>query len=104
MTAHPKTIPQPADFSPAPDLTRAPPLDDGTATLIDRHLRAIDRVHIRVLGEDRAASQPVEQHLRAKGLGVEVSLSERMIPPPRSRYVFRYQGRTAFLTIAPELD
>lgn len=81
----------------------AAPLDSATAALLDSHLRAIDTVRIRVLGDDPAASVPVEAHLLAKGLGVEVSLADRMIPPPLHRYVFRYQGRTAFLTIAPDL-
>ncbi len=106
MTAQtkPDNVHDNAAFDPAPDLARIPPLDPKTAALIDTHVRAIDTVHIRVLGEDPAASAPVERHLLAKGMGVQVSLSEHMIPPPRSRYVFRYQGRTAFLTIAPELD
>lgn len=91
-------------FPPAPELRRTAPLDADTAAMMDTHLRAIDTVRIRVLGEDRSASEPVEAHLLARGLGVEVSLSERMIPPPRNRYVFRYQGRTAFLTIAPDIQ
>lgn len=90
-------------FAPAPALRRTEPLDHDTAAMIDTHLRAIDTVRIRVLGDDPSASEPVQAHLLARGLGVEVSLSEHMIPPPRSRYVFRYQGRTAFLTIAPDV-
>ncbi|MDB6452146.1 hypothetical protein [Falsirhodobacter sp. 20TX0035] len=86
-----------------PDRSPPTPLDPDTATLIDSHLKAIDTVHIRVLGDDRSASDAVEAHLLARGLGVNVSLSEHMIPPPRNRYVFRYQGRTAFLTIAPDI-
>lgn len=95
MTRHPELTP--------PDLHRTTPLDHDTAAMIDTHLKAIDTVHIRVLGNDRAASEPVEAHCLSKGLGVEVSLSEKMIPPPLHRYVFRYQGRTAYLTIAPDL-
>ncbi|QUS36719.1 hypothetical protein [Falsirhodobacter algicola] len=98
---HPPEIPA---ATPTSDLPQpAPTLDRETAAMIDTHLRAVDIVRIRVLGDDPAASAPVEAHILAKGLGVEVSLSERMIPPPRNRYVFRYQGRTAILTIAPDM-
>lgn len=112
MTSHPTpehpAIPddeqdEAAAFSPPPRLRSVAPLDPDTAALLDTHLRAVDMVHIRVLGTDRTAAEPVEAHLLAKGIRVDVSLSEHMIPPPRNRYVFRYQGRTAFLTIAPDL-
>jgi len=93
----------PQDVATSRGATPVTPLDSTTAALLDSHLRAIDTVRIRVLGDDASASRPVEAHLLAKGLGVEVSLAEKMIPPPLHRYVFRYQGRTAFLTIAPEL-
>lgn len=99
----PPDAPAPADDMTAPQLHRVAPLDPQTAAMIDTHLRAIDTVHIRVLGTDVAAAEPVEAYLLAKGLAVEVSLSDHMIPPPRHRYVFRYQGRMAILTIAPDL-
>ncbi|WP_045391309.1 hypothetical protein [Falsirhodobacter sp. alg1] len=91
-------------FQPAPELNRPAPLDATAASLLDTHLRAIDTVRIRVLGNDLSPSASVQDYLLAKGISVEVSLAEQMIPPPRSRYVFRYEGRTAFLTIAPDID
>lgn len=95
--------PAPPDASRTPQAHRPSPLDPKTAAMLDGHLRAIDTVRIRVLGDDPSAAIPVEAHLLAKGLGVEISLADKMIPPPLHRYVFRYEGRTAFLTIAPEL-
>ncbi|WP_128253505.1 hypothetical protein [Falsirhodobacter deserti] len=91
------------NFAPAPDLQRISPLDAETAKMLDTHLRAIDTVRIRVLGDDRSVCEAVEAHILSRGMGVEVSLSEQMIPPPRNRYVFRYDGRMAILTIAPDL-
>lgn len=97
-------------FEPAPDLSRegmdavpANPLPPEVASQIEAQLRGIDAVNIRVLGDDPSAGRDIAAHLAAKGFAVDVTMAERMIPPPLSRHVFRFQGRTAILTVAPDL-
>lgn len=93
-------------FDPAPQLGRAPeisPLPPEAAVQIEAQLRGIDAVTVRVLGDDPAAGHDVAAHLAAKGFSVDVTMAEQMVPPPLSRHVFRFQGRRAILTIAPDL-
>ncbi|WP_136683787.1 hypothetical protein [Falsirhodobacter xinxiangensis] len=97
-------------FEPAPDLSRegfekvqANPLPPEVASQIEGQLRGIDSVNVRVLGDDPSAGHDIAAHLAAKGFAVDVTLAERMIPHPLSRHVFRFQGRTAILTVAPDL-
>lgn len=93
-------------FDAAPDLRRelpANPLPPEAAGQIEAQLRGIDAVNVRVLGDDPTAGHDVAAHLANKGYAVEVTMAERMVPPPLSRHVFRFQGRTAILTIAPDL-
>ena len=95
-----------AEFQPAPDLTRAPPaepLSPAVAAQIEAQLRGIDSVQVRVLGDDPSPGRDVAAHLVAKGYKVDISMAERMMPPPLHRHVFRFQGRRAILTIAPDL-
>lgn len=95
-------------FEPAPELKRevaepTQPLSPEAASQIEGQLRGIDSVRIRVLGDNAAPGRDVAAHLLAKGFAVDVTLAERMMPPPLTRHVFRFQGRTAILTIAPDL-
>lgn len=107
MMSEPET-PKGAEFDPAPDLKRparfegAEPLSPETASLIEGHLRGVDSVHVRVIGDDPGEGRNIAAHLLAKGFAVELTTGERMVPYPLSRHVFRYDGRTALLTLAPD--
>lgn len=69
-----------------------------------RHqLRGITSVELRQIGGTRAIGHEVLKWLQAEGLEVQFRTLERMTPPPLRRIAFRFQGRQAILTLAPEI-
>lgn len=70
-----------------------------------RHqLRGIAAVEVRQIGGPRTVGLEVLKWLQAEGLEVQFRELERMTPPPLRRIAFRFQGRQAILTLAPELE
>lgn len=70
--------------------------------LVLRHgLRGVDAVEVRQVGPHPSAGAEVVAFLEAEGLDVSFRQLEHMVPPPSRRFVFRYTGKRAELTVAP---
>lgn len=77
-------------------------LDEVSAAHLLAQLRGIRSVTVRLLGENPHAVPEVMAFLAAEGYEVATAPLERMIPPPSRRFVFRYHGQAATVTIAPD--
>lgn len=67
-----------------------------------RHgLRGVQIVDVRQIGPDDSAGAEVVAFLQAEGLETSLRQIERMVPPQLRRFVFRYSGNRAELTVAP---
>ncbi|NUB43999.1 hypothetical protein GEU84_006375 [Fertoebacter nigrum] len=79
-------------------------LDEVAAAYLLAQLRGIRSVTLRLLGENPHALPEVTAFLEAEGFDVVSAPLERMIPPPSRRFVFRYHGQAATVTIAPDQE
>lgn len=66
-------------------------------------LRGIKTVEIRQIGGAASAGEEVASFLQLQGVVTTLTRIALMAPPPLRRYVFRYQGTSAVLTLAPEV-
>ena len=72
--------------------------------LVLRHgLRGIHEVDVRLIGPHPSAGVEVVAFLNAEGMATTFRQLERMIPPPARRFVFRYSGGRAEVTISPDI-
>ncbi|MFT4151241.1 MAG: hypothetical protein QM656_13665 [Paracoccaceae bacterium] len=95
MKTFPPARPAAAEASPLIFLT----VEDAVAL---RHgLRGIQSVLVRQVGLHDTAGAEVVAFLEAEGLEVSFRQLDHMIPPPLRRFVFRYAGGQAELTVAP---
>ena len=79
-------------------------LDEVSAAHLLAQLRGIQTVTVRLLGDNAHAGPEVVAFLAASGFEVTSETLQRMVPPPSRRFVFRYKGPAATVTIAPYLD
>ncbi|MEI4486198.1 hypothetical protein V8J36_08335 [Frigidibacter sp. MR17.14] len=79
-------------------------LDPAAETFLLGRLNGISDVNVRVLGGDPIAGPEVIDFLRDAGFMVTSEVVERMVPPPLTRFALRYAGRSATLTVAPEVE
>lgn len=79
-------------------------LDEASAAHLLAQLRGISSVTVRLLGENPHALPEVTAFLEAEGFAVATAPIQQMIPPPSRRFVFRYHGQAATVTIAPDQD
>ncbi len=74
-------------------------LDD--ALILRQGLRGVQIVDVRQIGDHPSAGPEVVAFLEAEGLEASFRTIGRMVPPPLRRFVFRYSGNRAELTVTP---
>src|SRR5690606_18847527 len=95
-----------ADPTPLPPHPAPAPvfLTLGDAELLRRGLRGVQSVEVRQFGGPSTAADEIAAFLELEGVQSTVTRIKLMAPPPLRRFVFRYSGTSAVLTIAPELE
>ncbi|MEI4472650.1 hypothetical protein [Frigidibacter sp. MR17.24] len=78
-------------------------LDAEAERFLLARLNGISDVNVRVMGGDPVAGPEVVDFLRSAGFMVTSESVERMVPPPLTRFALRFAGRSATLTVAPEV-
>lgn len=95
-----------ADLPPLPQTPAAAPLfltlED--AEILRRGLRGVQSVEVRQFGGPASAADEIAAFLELEGVQSTTTRIKLMAPPPLRRFVFRYSGTSAVLTIAPELE
>ncbi len=102
-------LPAPAQIAA---MTTSVPTDDPSldflrvqdAFVLRHGLRGIRVVDVRLVGPHPVAGAEIAAFLEAEGMEVSLRQIDRLMPPPLRRYVFRYSGNRAEITVAPEVS
>lgn len=79
-------------------------LDDGALITLARHLRGMETAKIRFLGDAPETEAAIISAIMALGISVESAHIANVAPAPQRRFSFRYEGRTAIVTVALDVD
>ena len=74
------------------------------AEVLRRGLRGVQSVEVRQFGGPPSAADEIAAFLELEGVASTTKQIKLMAPPPLRRFVFRYTGTNAVLTVAPDLD